>query len=52
MLVVAGLDGPQAWTSGVALEAARGLLTSPDAEVRRLLAEVFTGVLSADLSQP
>ncbi len=39
VLVVAGLDGPQAWTSGVALEAARGLLTSPDAEVRRLLAQ-------------
>lgn len=39
VLVVAGLDGPLAWTSGVALEAARELLSSRDAEVRRLLSQ-------------
>jgi hypothetical protein len=39
VLVVAGLDGPLAWTSGVALEAARGLLASKDANTRRLLAQ-------------
>ncbi len=39
VLVVAGLDGPLAWTSGVALEAARGLLASKDANTRRMLAQ-------------
>jgi hypothetical protein len=45
VLVVAGLDGPLAWTSGVALEAARGLLASQDAEVRRLLAQATVYVV-------
>ena len=30
VLVVAAIDGPQAWTSTLALEAARGLLTATD----------------------
>ena len=37
VLVVAAIDGPQAWTSTLALEAVRGLLTATDPATKALL---------------